>query len=924
MEAKVQSYDGDDWGADEYDEESDHEPPPPPPINPSLRTFSGTDLLHSRHNTPSPASSLSALPSLRTQAQQQQPPAVPPANQAPRIGVTSPVVSDLPIRSASESLASGHVVSPQPVTAFQGRDGDGNLSLAGIAQLPSQIQQQQQAPSGYDVSRSSSFEQAIKPTPTPPAVGDRSMPPQISAPSAPPADQPPPIIYSPDNYSRLQDDKDYETLALAPVNPPTAGSDQFTVSAPKPLSSEDRRDTWERDDDSSHGDQPDNQGIHPDSESQAGIDRGRMSVSPKLPDLARMSAFGSDLFASRSNNNLLRQPPVSENQENRGEPGPGPAAIPTAVDSNQSRWQPPVVPVEDEDHSEAPGGALLSQPNNLFPGRNIPSIPPLRTPSPHEQRTAAPFFDSQGTKITPTEPLQPYRGEHLQEFEDPQSFQRVQTYGTNSSSPIKDSPLKENDVLSDEIMRTLSPSGATPAEVKLSDGPQLHPPEDRSAVRESSYTLMDYDSYWADTAENSGSGQEDVPVPPPENLQSTTAAAVETLPAQPGLKLSTNTTPPPAATTTTFDSILSPQQSQQLSQEQQQQEEEQQQLRRRFSWEAERTPTTQAQTPLQTQPTDDGSSAPEVHLTGPSGQPFEPSVTNLSNESRSHSPVSQLSQVPTAVAGSGLGALALQTSNLSSGLPGHDSSLPEPPSPVSVSVNSEKPSTTTREQARLSIADEKLFADQGSVSLVTATPPPPSESHPAVSSPTSAASVSAPQAPAPIPNPHAQAKAMSFRDIMAMSTPSERIAKYNEARQALAARDSGLESWLLYLTTEHPELSASISAPGQMTPQSASNTTLPVGSQPSSQQPYYQQYLNASSPSTSVPQSGGGGGGGGGRTRLGGLSMPSQMSGSAFGHSGNQIGTKSKEFMHSAGKMGKGLLSKGKSKLRGSGDKVFH
>jgi hypothetical protein len=48
------------------------------------------------------------------------------------------------------------------------------------------------------------------------------------------------------------------------------------------------------------------------------------------------------------------------------------------------------------------------------------------------------------------------------------------------------------------------------------------------------------------------------------------------------------------------------------------------------------------------------------------------------------------------------------------------------------------------------------------------------------------------------------------------------------------------------------------------------------------------------------------------------------MSGSAFGHSGNQIGTKSKEFMHSAGKMGKGLLSKGKSKLRGSGDKVFH
>jgi hypothetical protein len=244
---------------------------------------------------------------------------------------------------------------------------------------------------------------------------------------------------------------------------------------------------------------------------------------------------------------------------------------------------------------------------------------------------------------------------------------------------------------------------------------------------------------------------------------------------------------------------------------------------------------------------------------------------------------------------------------------------------VSVSVISDKPSTTAREQARMSIADDKLLADLGSVSLVTASPPPASDSHPAVSSPTSAASVPAPQAPAPNANPLAQAKAMNFRDIMALSTPSERIAKYNEAREALAARDSGLESWLVYLTTEHPELSASISAPGgQMTPRSSNNASLPAGVQPSSQQPYYQQYLNASSPSTSVPQSGGGGGSGGGRSRLGGLSMPSQMSGSAFGNSGNQICTKSKEFMHSAGKMGKGLLSKGKSKLRGSGDKVFH
>jgi serine/arginine repetitive matrix protein 2 len=162
-----------------------------------------------------------------------------------------------------------------------------------------------------------------------------------------------------------------------------------------------------------------------------------------------------------------------------------------------------------------------------------------------------------------------------------------------------------------------------------------------------------------------------------------------------------------------------------------------------------------------------------------------------------------------------------------------------------------------------------------------------------------------------------QAKAMNFKDIMALSTPSERIGKYGEARQILAARDSGLDTWLVHMTTEHPDLPASKSVPGQ-TSQLTNNATLSSGPQASGQQSHYQQ-----SPSTAGPQSGGGGGGGA-RSRLGGLSMPSQMSGSALSHSGKEIGNKSKEFMHSAGKMGKGLLSKGKSKLRGSGDKVFH
>lgn len=790
-------------------------------------------------------------------------------------------MSDLSIRSASDSIANDHVVSPQSVPANDGNgNGNGNgsnHSLAGIAQLPSQVQQHQQGPSGFNVSRTSSFEQAAKPSSTPPVAGDRFMtPPQNPATSPPPADQPPPVIYSPDNYSRLADDhEDHAALALAPTA--TAGSDQGAF-VPAPLVREDTRDTWEMDDEpSSHADQPGGLGIHPDVvESQ--IDRGRMSVSPKLPDLSRMSAFGTDLFSSSTSNNIPKEPVINEVHGDAGEePTVNPAAAPPAIDYNQTSPS-----AEGQDHSEIPGGAPFSQSADLFPGRNLPSVPPLRTPSPHEPRTAVPIFDSQGTKITPTEPLQPGRTASLAEIENPQLFQTMQTYSTSTSSPIKDSPLKENDVLSDEIMRTLSPSGVIAAEVKpLSDGPQLHPAGDRSAVRESSYTLGDYDSYWADAT----GSLDDAPAPPSENLA----------------------TPQP------------PQQSAQEQQQGEGQEDTQDphsSLRRRFSWEDEqRTPTAgkaQTPTPSAAPPTDDGSSAPALHLTAPSGQALEPSVTNLSNESRSHSPVSQLSQAPPA--GSGVGApLALQTS-----VPGQDSSLPEPPSPVSVSVLSDKPSTTAHEHARQSIVDEKPLADRGSVSLETGTPPP-AESHPAVSSPTSAASVPAPQTPvhnAALP----QTKAMNFKDIMALSTPVERIGKYGEARQILAARDSGLDTWLVHMTTEHPDLPASKSAPGQ-TWQLTNNAALPAGSQASGQQPYYQQ-----SPSTAGPQSGGGGVGA--RSRLGGLSMPSQMSGSALSHSGKEIGNKSKEFMHSAGKMGKGLLSKGKSKLRGSGsgsgDKVFH
>jgi hypothetical protein len=157
---------------------------------------------------------------------------------------------------------------------------------------------------------------------------------------------------------------------------------------------------------------------------------------------------------------------------------------------------------------------------------------------------------------------------------------------------------------------------------------------------------------------------------------------------------------------------------------------------------------------------------------------------------------------------------------------------------------------------------------------------------------------------------------MTFREIMGLPSAQERISKYDEARTRFATIESGLSDWIANLKASHPDhANATGSFGGSLVAPGGDPSTIPspVGGQAPPQQPYYQQYLNASSPTVATAP---------GRSRLGGIS--SGQSHSAFGHSSDKIGTKSKELMQTAGKMGKGLFSKGKSKLRGTGDKVFH
>lgn len=161
-----------------------------------------------------------------------------------------------------------------------------------------------------------------------------------------------------------------------------------------------------------------------------------------------------------------------------------------------------------------------------------------------------------------------------------------------------------------------------------------------------------------------------------------------------------------------------------------------------------------------------------------------------------------------------------------------------------------------------------------------------------------------------------------FKEIMSLNSPQQRINAYNESRQQFATMDSGLANWM-HATAALPHLqnplaSAGAGAGAQAQRPKSGNILAP---QP---QPYYQQYLNASTPTASPPPQA--------RYSGGTPTTGTQGFGSASSKTTQQVQqvqAKSKELLHTAGifggrasKAGKGLLAKGKSRFKGSGDKV--
>ena len=173
------------------------------------------------------------------------------------------------------------------------------------------------------------------------------------------------------------------------------------------------------------------------------------------------------------------------------------------------------------------------------------------------------------------------------------------------------------------------------------------------------------------------------------------------------------------------------------------------------------------------------------------------------------------------------------------------------------------------------------------------------------------------------PAANAQPKIPAFREILALKNPSDRIRAYNETREQFANLNYGLAHWLAITANslpEHADLLTSFGRPapsfqGHARSKSKLGGLLPGGV--SNQQPYFQQYLNAS-PSAPVA-------GGGSLSGLGGGLSPgfSPSGGSGSKISSQQVQAKGKDFVRSAGVFGgkanvaaKGLFSKGKSKLR--------
>ncbi|CAD6449019.1 d0711c98-185d-4612-9a97-d953f49e8c55 [Sclerotinia trifoliorum] len=253
-------------------------------------------------------------------------------------------------------------------------------------------------------------------------------------------------------------------------------------------------------------------------------------------------------------------------------------------------------------------------------------------------------------------------------------------------------------------------------------------------------------------------------------------------------------------------------------------------------------------------------------------------------------------------------------------------------------------STTYLESAptvNVSLAQEKQQPQFASYT-VTQTPENEQPAHvstldvstdPLWSSPHSSASIPSPlsaRESATSPRTSNLGKVLTWKEILGIKDVHERVHAFDETRERFADMDSGIHDWIFALKAEQPEHADVNESYGGFT------SSVPTGStrrntrsaSGSMQSPYFQQYLNSSAPSQSSTSV----------SRPGQTGAPGNQQGFSPAHAkitSQQVQAKGKEFLHHAGmfggkagkagfQAGKGLLAKGKNRLRaaGSSDKT--
>ncbi|RFU35294.1 hypothetical protein B7463_g1047, partial [Scytalidium lignicola] len=587
--------------------------------------------------------------------------------------------------------------------------------------------------------------------------------------------------------------------------------------------------------------------------------------------------------------------------------------VPRALSTSQSPEQ--FLPTPDP--AMAPSGNIYSQPVDprvTSGAQNVSAdaqLPPASTDRDTSSGSStAPLPPPKDTSINEAKDVRPGSlSSATDQLAPEESHESPGLYALPDSSADTRSQAEENDRLRNEIVQSLG--APEPSDMVRRHDSYLYDDSSPSGhARESTYLPSEYDNYWATTAEEA----EPVPqLPSPTRIPAEAPNPVHQEPQSPFKEQPLPEQHPESPSVPPLEvrkSVVLESLPQQPA------------LEHRFSWEKRlNLPPLRAELQSSAEPAVD---AEDKQATGPQDQvevssqpmsvaenPSQSGLEVLEDNSKYHPDVTPAEgrspSEPKPVSDSGLGSGAEMLAG------------------ATMLAGGVAPAYDPTAEHRLSLAEMKDIILSDSYPTSTG---PPEDQHPAFAPHLDQSSQPEPQNPVSptivLPQP---VKIMPFKDIASMSSPYQRIQTYEQTRQQFAAMDTGLANWVIMIKSLHAEHS---NATGSYAGSGGDKFLKPIsGSQQGLQQPYYQQYLNASSPTAPTSTN---------TARLSGSSSNpnAPLQSYSFSPAGSkltshEVQAKGKELLHAAGvfggkagKAGKGLLAKGKNRFRssGSGDKI--